>query len=279
MRPPALATRALALLLLVGGSIVFLIPFLASLSMALKSPGELATTSPWQAPIQPTTDNFRTVLTNENISFLTMFKNVLLIASLSTVGVVFSSSMVAYAFARMKFVARDKLFLLVLSTMMLPGVVTMIPTYVLYKELHWVNTFLPLTVPAFLGGGAFNIFLLRQFMMGIPRDLDEAAKIDGAGHWTVYWRVLLPLCGPALATVGLFTFIGAWRDFMGPLLYLNDPAKQTLELGLNTYNSMQTTSPWHLIMAASVLVTLPLMVIFFIGQRFFIKGIAMTGIK
>src|SRR5204863_8803090 len=117
------------------------------------------------------------------------------------------------------------------------GVVTMIPTYVLFKYLHWVNSFYPLTVPAFLGGGAFYIFLLRQFMMGLPRELDEAAMLDGAIHWTIWRRVLLPLCGPALATVGIFTFIGAWRDFMGPLLYLNDIDKQTLELGLSTYNS------------------------------------------
>ena len=269
----------LALVLLVAGSVLFLSPFLASLSMALKTPGEAATTSPWQVPQSPTLANFQEVLTNPNVSFATLFRNTLVIALLCTIGVVLSSSLVAYAFARLKFVARDKLFLIVLSTMMLPGVVTMIPTYVLFKHLHWINTLLPLTVPAFLGGGAFNIFLLRQYMMGVPRELDEAAKIDGASHWVVYSRVLMPLCGPALATVGIFTFIGTWRDFLGPLLYLNDTDKQTLELGLNTYNSIQTVAPWHLIMAASVLVTIPLVVIFFIGQRYFVKGIAMTGIK
>lgn len=270
---------AVALALMVSGGLLFLSPFLASLSMALKSAGEAAATSPWEFPKQPTVANFQEVLTNPNVSFATLFRNTLLIACVCTIGVVVSSSMVAYAFARLKFVARDKLFVLVLSTMMLPGVVTMIPTYVLFKHLYWVNTFWPLMVPAFLGGGAFNIFLLRQYMMGVPRELDEAAKLDGAGHWTVYSRVLMPLCGPALATVGIFTFIGTWRDFLGPLLYLNDTDKQTLELGLNTYNSIQTVAPWHLIMAASVLVTIPLIVIFFVGQRYFIKGIAMTGIK
>lgn len=271
--------RAVALLLMICGSLIFLTPLLASLSMALKTPAEIATTSPWQPAANPTLENFKEVLVNENISFTTLFRNVLFIATVCSIGVILSSSLVAYAFARLKFVARDKLFVLVLATMMLPGVVTMIPTYILFKNLHWVNTFLPLTVPAFLGGGGFNIFLLRQFMMSIPKELDEAAKIDGASHWTIYSQVLMPLCGPALATVGIFTFIGAWRDFMGPLIYLNDPEKQTLELGLNTYNSIQTVSPWHLIMAASILVTVPLIVIFFIGQRYFIKGIAMTGIK
>lgn len=270
---------ALALVLLICGSVLFVSPFLASLSMALKTPGEAATTSPWEVPRSPTLDNFHEVLTNPNVSFATLFRNTLFIAVVCTIGVVISSSLVAFAFARLRFAGRDRLFVVVLSTMMLPGVVTMIPTYVLFKQLHWVNTFWPLVVPAFLGGGAFNIFLLRQYMMGVPRDLDEAAKLDGANHWTVYSRVVMPLCGPALATVGIFTFIGAWRDFLGPLLYLNDTDKQTLELGLNTYNSIQTVAPWHLIMAASVLVTIPLVVIFFIGQRYFVKGIAMTGIK
>lgn len=277
-RPNPIA-RVLALLLMIGGGLVFLTPFLVSLSMAMKTPAESAATSPWQPPENPTWSNFQEVLTNPNVNFSVLFRNTLFIAVVCTIGVVASASMVAYAFARLRFVARDKLFMLVLSTMMLPGVVTMIPTYVVFKELHWVNTLLPLTVPAFLGGGAFNIFLLRQYMMGVPRELDEAAKIDGASHWTVYSRVVMPLCGPALATVGIFTFIGTWRDFIGPLLYLNDPDKQTLELGLNTYNSIQTVAPWHLIMAASVLVTLPLIVLFLVGQRYFVKGIAMTGIK
>lgn len=273
------AGRSVASLLLIGLSIIFLGPFVVSLIMSLKTPAELNTTAAWAWPKQPTTANYHEMLTNPNVDFSQLFRNTLLIAVVSTIGAVFTASMVAYAFARIKFAGRDKLFLVLLSTMMLPGVVTMIPTYVLYKELHWVNTFLPLTVPAFLGGGAFNIFLLRQFLRGIPMDLDEAATIDGASHWTIYSRILLPLSGPALATVGIFSFIGAWRDFMGPLLYLNDVNKQTLELGLNTYNSMQTTAPWHFIMAGSVLVTIPLIVIFLLGQRYFVKGITMTGIR
>jgi multiple sugar transport system permease protein len=165
-----------------------------------------------------------------------------------------------------------------LATMMLPGIVTMIPTYLVFKYLHWVDTFLPLWVPAWFGGGAFNIFLLRQFFKGIPMELDEAAVLDGASHSTIFWRIILPLSGPALATVGIFSFIYVWRDFQGPLLYLNSPEKQTLELGLQTYRSLNNEQ-WNLLMAAATLVTIPLIVLFLVGQRWFVRGIVMTGGK
>lgn len=265
-------------LLLASGSIVFLLPFYTSLSMSLKTPEELATTSAWSWPQQPTWSNYSEVLTNPNVNFLQLFLNTVIIAGLATIGVIASSSLVAYAFAKMKFMGRDRLFVMLLSTMMLPAIVTMIPTYFLFKELRWINTILPLTVPAFFGGGAFNIFLLRQFFLGIPKELDEAAKIEGAGHWTIYSRIVMPLSGSALATVGIFCFIYNWRDFMGPLIYLNEPEKQTLELGLATYNSLRAEQ-WHLLMAGSVLVTLPLIVMFLFGQRYFVKGMALSGLK
>jgi ABC-type glycerol-3-phosphate transport system permease component len=265
-------------LLLASGSIVFLLPFYTSLSMSLKTPEELATTSAWSWPQQPTWSNYSEVLTNPNVNFLQLFLNTVIIAGLATIGVIASSSLVAYAFAKMKFMGRDRLFVILLSTMMLPAIVTMIPTYFLFKELRWINTILPLTVPAFFGGGAFNIFLLRQFFLGIPKELDEAAKIEGAGHWTIYSRIVMPLSGSALATVGIFCFIYNWRDFMGPLIYLNEPEKQTLELGLATYHSLRAEQ-WHLLMAGSVLVTLPLIVMFLFGQRYFVKGMALSGLK
>jgi len=253
-------------------------PFYTSVSMSLKTPSELASSAAWDLPKQPTLSNYTEVLNNPNVSFFGFFKNTAFIAIFSTLGVVISSSFVAYAFARLRFVGRDKLFILLLSTMMLPGIVTMIPTYLLYKELRWVNTFYPLIVPAYFGGGAFNIFLLRQFYMSVPRELDEAAILDGASHFTIWRKVLLPLSKPALATVGIFAFIGAWRDFMGPLIYLNDVSMHTLELGLATYNSLKSAQ-WHLLMAGSVLVTIPLIVLFFVGQRYFVKGIVMSGMK
>lgn len=263
---------------LMAGCLLFLFPFYTSLSMSLKDPSELATTTAWSWPKNANWQNYTEVLTNPNVSFFRLFWNTVIIASLSTLGVIVSSSLVAYAFARMQFAGRDRLFMVLLATMMLPGIVTMIPTYILYRELHWINTMLPLTVPAFFGGGAFNIFLLRQFFMGIPRELDEAAAIEGAGHWVVYSRVLMPLSGSALATVGIFCFIYNWRDFMGPLIYLSDPDKQTLELGLATYNSLRAEQ-WHLLMAGSVMVTLPLVILFLLGQRYFVKGMALTGLK
>jgi ABC-type glycerol-3-phosphate transport system permease component len=162
--------------------------------------------------------------------------------------------------------------------MMLPGIVTMIPQYVLWKYLGWIDTFYPMTIPAFFGGGAYNIFLLRQFLMGIPRDIDEAALIDGANHATIFWKLLIPNMGPAMATVGIFAFIYNWKDFMGPLVILNSPENQTLELGLATYRALNQNQ-WELLMAGSVLVMIPIMVLFFLGQRYFVKGIVMTGIK
>lgn len=277
-KAPQRLGRGLIILLLVLGCALFAMPVYTSLSMSLKTPSELATTAAWSWPKQPTWANYGEVLSNPNVNFFRLFWNTVTISTLATIGTVLSASLVAYAFAKMNFSGRERLFAVMLSTMMLPAIVTMIPTYILFKELRWVNTILPLTVPAFFGGGAFNIFLLPQFFMGIPKELDEAAKIEGAGHWTIYSRVVMPLSGSALATVGVFCFIYNWRDFMGPLIYLNDPQLQTLETGLATYNSLRAEQ-WHLLMAGSILVTIPLIIIFFLGQRYFVKGISMTGLK
>lgn len=271
-------SRVGVMLMLALGSMVFLVPFYVMLAIALKTEKEMGATEIWSWPKNPTFDNFRYVIENPNVSFGLFLRNTVFISVVSTIGVLISSSAVAYAFARLKFPGRDRLFLLLLSTMMLPGIVTMIPTYVLFAKIGWVNSFKPLTIPAFLGGGAFNIFLLRQFILGIPRELDEAAVLDGASHWTIYSRIILPLSSAALATVGVLCFIYNWKDFLGPLLYLNDPGLQTNELGLSTYNSLQA-SKWHLVMAGSVLVMIPIIIIFFVGQRYFVKGLAMTGGK
>ncbi len=270
--------RVGVLALLFFGSLVFLVPFYVMLSISLKTEKELGMAEIWTWPQHPTLENYRYVLANPNISFGLMLRNTLFTSTVSTLGVLLSSSVVAYAFARLKFPGRDRLFLLLLSTMMLPVIVTMIPTYVLFAKIGWVNSFKPLTVPAFFGGGAFNIFLLRQFILGIPQELDEAAVLDGASHWTIYSRIILPLSGAALATVGVLCFIFNWKDFIGPLLYLNDPDLQTNELGLSTYNALQA-SKWHLVMAGSVMVMIPIIVLFFVGQRYFVKGLAMTGGK
>ena len=189
-----------------------------------------------------------------------------------------SASVVAYAFARLRWPGRDFLFIVVLATLMLPGQVTMIPIYLIFRELHWIDTLLPLIVPAWLGGGAMFIFLLRQFFLTIPVELEEAARIDGASSFGIYLRIMLPLSKPILVTIAVFSFIQHWNDFMGPLIYLNSTDKMTLALGLRVFQGTYG-SDWHLMMAASTAVLLPVLIIFFFAQKQFVRSIVLTGIK
>jgi multiple sugar transport system permease protein len=214
--------------------------------------------------------------------------NTVIITLVSMFGVVLSSSLVAYSFARLRWRGRETVFKLVLATMMLPGVVTLIPQFILFARLPafgfqgsqvWVNTFLPLTVPAFTAN-AFYIFLLRQFMRGIPNELSEAAKIDGAGEGRIWWSIILPLSKAALAAISIFAFQGAWQDFMGPLIYLQSEHKYTLQIGLRQYEFAFGGAPaWNWLMAASLLVMLPVLIIFLLFQRYFIEGVTLTGLK
>ncbi len=272
------ANKLAVLFVLTAGALVFMLPLWIMLVMSFKTPNELATTAAWAPPGAWRLDNYREVLSNPNAPFVRFFINTLFISTVATTGVVLTSALVAYPFARLRFPGRDRLFILLISTMLLPGIVTLIPTYVLFAKIQWVNTFYPLIVPAFFGGGAFNIFLMRQSFMSIPRELDEAAILDGASNAMIFWRVLLPLSGPAIATVGILCFIYTWRDFMGPLLFLNNPDMQTLEVGLRTYQSLQSEQ-WHLLMAGSVLTLIPLFTVFLIGQRYFVKAMVMSGLK
>ena len=212
--------------------------------------------------------------------------NTVVITLISMIGVVFSSAMVAYAFARLRWRGREALFRVVLATMMLPSVVTLIPQFILFARLPafglqgsavWVNTFLPLTVPAFTAN-AFYIFLLRQFMRGIPTELSEAAKIDGATELRTWWSIVLPLSKPALAAIAIFAFQGAWQDFMGPLIYLQSERLYTLQIGLRQYEFAFGGSPaWNWLMAASLIVMLPVLLVFLAFQRYFIEGVTITG--
>ena len=217
-------------------------------------------------------------ITFHGITFTTYIVNTLIISILSCLGTTLSSSLVAFAFARLRFPGRGPLFLLCLATMMVPAQVTMIPTFMLFKNLGWYDTFYPLIVPAFLGGGAYNIFLMRQFFMSIPYEMDEAAKIDGCSNFGVYWRILLPLCKPALVTVAVFSFVYNWNDFLNPLIYLDSNSKKTLALGLTNFVSLYGQD-YHLLMAASLLISLPIVLMFLFGQRYFVQGIATTGLK
>ena len=211
------------------------------------------------------------------IPFFTYVKNSLIYCLGSVIGAIFSCTLSAYGFSRISWPERDRLFIFVLCTMMLPSQVTMIPVFVFFAKLGWIGSLKPLIVPAFFGS-AFYIFLLRQFFMGIPFELSDAAKIDGCSEFKIFYTILLPLVKPAIATVALFQFLGAWNDFMGPLIYLNDEARYTISIGLQMFVGRVGTK-WGMLMAASAVVTVPIIVLFFFTQKTFIQGIAMTGIK
>jgi len=217
-------------------------------------------------------------VTIQGVNFTTYVINTLFISISACVGTTLSAAFVAFAFARLRFPGRGPLWALCLATMMVPAQVTMIPQFVLFKTMGWYDTFWPLIVPAWLGGGAYYIFLMRQFFMTIPYEMDEAAKIDGCTNFGVFWRILLPLCKPALTTVAVFSFVANWNDFLNPLIYLDSNSKKTLALGLTNFVSLYGQD-YHLLMAASLIISVPIAVMFLVGQRYFIQGIATTGLK
>jgi len=267
---------ALVYLALTAFGALFLVPFLWVLSTSLKGNEQIFAVPPQWIPKDLRFDNYVKVF--ERMPFLVYLRNSLFVSVLSIVGIVGSSSFVAYGFACLRWPGRDTFFLIILVTMMLPMQVTMIPVFVLFKELGWLNTFNPLIVPAFFGGGAFNIFLFRQFFLGVPREIADAARIDGCSEFRIYWTIMLPLAKPALATVAILTFMFSWNDFLGPLIYLSDKMKGTLALGLSMFVGQYQTE-WALLMAASVLMMLPMVLLFFFFQRYFIQGFMMSGIK
>ncbi|MBT2678308.1 carbohydrate ABC transporter permease [Bacillus sp. ISL-35] len=255
-------------LLLIAGSTLILLPLWWMISTSLKSPAEIAQYPPTFFPKEFNFNNY--IEAWQTAPFTRWALNTLFLATVGTIGSVVVNSLVAYGFAKIKFKGRNALFVLVLSTMLIPGFVTMVPQYILFSKLGWVNTYLPLLVPAFLGS-AFFIFLLRQFMMGIPNELIEAAVLDGAGHLQIWWHIMLPLTKPALITVAIFSFNGAWNDLLGPLLYINDESMYTLQIGLQTFKGTVQTQ-WHYLMAMSVTVLLPVILLFFFFQKYFIEG-------
>jgi ABC-type glycerol-3-phosphate transport system permease component len=257
-------------------SVVYLIPFVWLLSSSFKNNAEIFAMPPKWIPNPFEWKNYLSVM--QQVPFLRFMFNTLTIAVLVMLANIFVSAMVAYAFARLRAKAKSILFILLLSTMMLPGQVTMIPMFVLFSRLGWVNTPLPLIVPSFFGGSALYVFLIRQFFSGIPMSLDEAAKIDGASHFTVFTRILLPMSRPVLVTVAVFSFVGSWNDFMGPLIYLSRMETFTLAIGLNLFKTQYTTN-WNFTMAYNVMMIVPIIVIFFFAQKSFIQGIVITGIK
>ena len=274
--------RTVLYLVVLGLCILFGFPLFWTLMSSFKTPVEMAAFPPVIIPKIFQWANYNSVLLIPRIPVTVWAMNSAIVVTLTTLGTVITASVVAYSFARFEYRGRDALFMITLATMMLPTEVTLIPQFILFFKLGWLNTLKPLWVPAWFGGGGFAIFLMRQFILSLPRDLDEAALIDGAGYFRIFWSILLPLCKPILATLGIITLMASWGDFIGPLIYLNSPSKFTVSIGLQFFkNSPEVGGEpmQHLLMAACILSIIPTIALFFLGQRYFVQGIVMSGIK
>jgi multiple sugar transport system permease protein len=270
--------KTIAHLFLAIGSLIFLLPLLWMLSTAFKKTGQEWVFPPVWIPNPIWWRNYPEAMAVLPVPFYRYVLNTLIITLGSTAGTLFSASLAAFSFARLRFKGRDFLFILVLSTLMLPSAVTLIPTFLIFRTLGWLDTFLPLIVPSWLGSSAFSIFLLRQFFMTIPRELDEAARIDGASNFRIFWNIIIPLAQPALATVIIFQVLWRWNDFMEPLIYLNSMENYTIALALRTFQNIRSQRINYL-MALSSLQILPVLVLFFSAQKYFIRGITLTGLS
>jgi len=269
--------------ILISFSAVMLVPFAWMVSSSLRSEAEMFPYPPnplswgFWAPDPVRWENY--VNAWEALPFTRFLRNTLIITTGRMVGELISCSLIAFGFARLRARWRDALFIVLLGTMMLPGQVTMIPVYILFSKIGWINTFKPFVVPAFFGA-PFFVFMLRQFFLNIPMDLDEAARIDGASTFQIYTRIFLPLAKPPLAVIAIFLFMGSWREFLGPLMYLQETERFTLALGLMLFRSYgEYATRWDLIMASSIAVSLPPLILFFLTQRLIVRGVTLTGIK
>jgi multiple sugar transport system permease protein len=277
---PSIFTHLTLILICVAAAI----PFLWMVSTSLKTLDQTTVSPPQWIPHPVRWQNYIAVFHDPKANFLLWTRNTLIISALSVAGTTLSSALVAYGIAKIPFKGRHILFGIMLSTMMVPFPVTMVSLFVMFRWLGehtgmpWLGTFKPLWVPAWFAS-AFNIFLLRQFFLTIPNELSEAARIDGCSEFGIFYRIVLPLARPALSVVALFSFMGTWNDYLGPLIYLQRPEQFTLALGLQNFQSQQGGTPWHLLMAASLLIILPVLALFFLAQRTFIEGIATTGTK
>lgn len=275
--------RTLLYLLAISLSIMFMFPFFWTVMTSLKQPVELIKMPPTILPETPQWTNYTQIWgLGAGINFGQFFVNSAIITGTALAGQIFSAFLVGYGFARFRFPGRDILFAICLSTLILPPHVTIIPLFVLFRSLRWIDTFLPLIVPSFFGGGAFTIFLVRQFIMTLPIEIDEAALMDGASRFGILWRIILPNSGPVLATVAIFGFIAHWNQFLEPLIFLNSARKYTVPLGLwfLRFQEGQAGLPKdNLLMAGAVLATLPIIIVFFVAQKYFVRGIAMSGLK
>ena len=280
-------SQAVVWVVLVVGAVVMMLPLLWMVSCSFKLEQRVFQFPPRLIPNPFRPANYVDALTYK--PFPIYLKNTVFLVLMNELAIISAASFCGYGFARIRFAGRDLWFGLVLATMMVPYVVMMVPQFVIFSRLHWIDTFLPLTVPYFFGGGAFNIFLLRQFFRTIPEELADAARIDGCNEFTIYARIMMPLAKPALITVAIFTFLATWNDFMGPLLYINSPERFTLAIGLANFRAsfgsgLRSTgaggrSRWDLLMAFATTMTTPVVLVFFLAQRYFVKGVVLTGLK
>ena len=270
------ATRIAIWVTLCGGAVAMILPFLWMISSSLKTRSQVWVFPPDWIPDPVQWHNYVEALSG--LPFHVYTFNTLRITIPVLLGTLLTASMCGYGFARMRFPGRDTLFMVFLSVLMLPAIVTMIPVFVMFTHLGWVNTLKPLIIPPILGGGPFNVFLFRQFFRTIPNELSDAARMDGCGDLYIYWRIILPLSRPVLATVAIFTFLANWNDFIGPLLYLQSDSKRTIALGLATFLGLYSTN-WELLMAAATTVTIPALILFLFCQRYFVEGVVLTGLQ
>ena len=278
MRLRSLIGRTFAMIVIVLGAVVISVPLVWVISTSLKAPGEVYLFPPRWIPETLQWQNYVEAWTL--LPFNLFLRNSLITTLIPTVAEVFVSALVGYSFARLRWRARDTVFMLCVATMMLPYQVTMIPRFILFKQLNWIDTFYPLIVPSILGGGAFHIFLVRQFMLTLPVELEEAARIDGCSTFQIWRKIILPLSKPVLTVVAVFAFMNQWREFLMPLIYLNSQSKWTIMLGLVSFQDrLSGEITIHLMMAISFLTMLPCLILFFSSQPVFVQGIALTGIK
>jgi multiple sugar transport system permease protein len=268
--------NSFSIFLMVFMAFIMVMPFVWLMTSSLKSQIEIFQYPPKWLPDTLHWENYTKALTIKPFGLYVVIT--LKIVVLNVIAVVFSSSFVAYGFARIRFPGRDFWFGIVMATLFLPYAILIVPSFIVFTKLGWVDTILPLTVPLFFGGGAFNIFLLRQFFRGIPEELADAARIDGCSEFGIYWRIMLPLSKPALITVAIFTFLNAWNDLLGPIIYLRSPANFTVAVGLSSFRSTLDVS-WDLQLAATTAVIIPVVLLFFFTQRYFIRGVVLTGLK
>jgi multiple sugar transport system permease protein len=275
------AGRALLHLVLVAAGLTFVAPLFWVVSTSLKPGSEVFTYPIHWVPTHPLWSNYADIFGLIEIGgrpgLVVFAGNSAIITLVGTVGTVLSSTLVAFSLSRLRWPGRNLVFTLVLGTMMLPGVVTLVPTFIIFRDLGWIDTFLPLVVPGWLGGSGFSIFLVRQFLLSLPTELDEAARIDGASDIRILWQILVPLCKPVIAAVAIFAFLRYYDDFMGPLIYLNSNEKYPLSLGVRFFAG-RYGDRWQLVMAVSALMLAPVVALFFVAQRQFIRGIQMTGL-